>query len=255
VSGVHRAAAEGFQNAADAYERGRPGYPRSAVDHLLAVLALRTSDVVVDVGAGTGKLTRELVRTRAHVVAVEPVSAMRSVLAAAAPAAEIVDGTAEDLPLADSSVDAIAVAQAFHWFDGDAALEEFARVLRPGGALALVWNVRDEAVPWCARLTRLLDARAGDAPRYRDGRWRAAFERATTFEPLALRSFPHVQPLSRAAFLDRIGSISFVAAADPAERETIFAEVDDLLRTDPDLSGIAQIPFPYRTDVLTTRRR
>ena len=129
----------GYARSAAAYERGRPGYPPAAVDFLAARLRLGPGRTVVDLAAGTGKLTRPLLATGAQVVAVEPVAEMRAALPAGARA---VDGTAEAMPLSAGSADAVAVAQAFHWFDGDAALAEIHRVLRPGCSLALVWNRR-----------------------------------------------------------------------------------------------------------------
>jgi SAM-dependent methyltransferase len=133
VTRLPPAASMGFARAAAAYERGRPGYPSAAVDFLAARLRLGPGRRVVDLAAGTGTLARSLPATGAEVIAVEPVAEMRAALPARARA---VDGTAE------ASADAVAVAQAFHWFDGDAALAEIHRVLRPGGALALVWNRR-----------------------------------------------------------------------------------------------------------------
>ena len=139
---IHESASRGFQRGADAYERGRPSYPREALDWLCAQLDLRPGRTVLDVGAGTGKLTRELVATGATVLAVEPVAAMRDVLEQVVPEAQAVDGTAEALPVKDGAVDAITVAQAFHWFDVPRTLAEFHRVLRPAGRFTLIWNRR-----------------------------------------------------------------------------------------------------------------
>ena len=139
---IREQAARGFQRGADAYERGRPGYPPEAVKWLWLELRLEPGRTVVDVAAGTGKLTRELVSSGATVIAVEPVPAMRAVLEGVVPDATALAGTAEALPLDDASVDALVVAQAFHWFDGPAAVSEFHRVLRPGGRLGLIWNRR-----------------------------------------------------------------------------------------------------------------
>ena len=134
---IHPAAAAGFGRSAEAYERGRPGYPDAAVDRLVAALPGRR---VVDLAAGTGKLTRALVARGCDVVAVEPVAEMRALIA---PPARAVEGVAEATGLPDASADAVTVAQAFHWFDGPRALAEIHRVLRPGGVLALIWNRRD----------------------------------------------------------------------------------------------------------------
>ena len=151
------ARARSFGVAADVYERARPLYPDEAIEWILPEGA-RT---VLDLGAGTGKLTRALAARGLEVVAVEPLAEMRTNLAWAAPEARILDGTAEAIPLEDDSVDLITVAQAWHWVDPARATAEAARVLRPGGTLALIWNRRDERVDWVARLGQVMGA--GDA--------------------------------------------------------------------------------------------
>ena len=144
--------AASFGSVADVYDRARPGYPDEAVRWLVGDAPRR----VLDLAAGTGKLTRSLVAAGHDVVAVEPAEEMLAHLRAAVPAAEALVGTAEAIPLPDASVDAVTVAQAFHWFDPPAALREIARVLRPDGALGLVWNTRDEREPWVRRLGELI---------------------------------------------------------------------------------------------------
>src|SRR5690349_9949875 len=157
-------AAVGFERGADDYERARPSYPDAAVDLIVDVCGLGPGVTVCDLAAGTGKLTRLLVPSGAEIVAVEPVAAMRDQLLRAVPGVEVLDGTAETIPLGDGSVDAVTVAQAFHWFDTDRALPELRRVLRPGGHLVLIWNVRDESVDWVSRFTELLVAGSGGRP-------------------------------------------------------------------------------------------
>jgi len=141
-----------FTDVADAYERGRPGYPETAVGWLVGD---EPCDVV-DLGAGTGKLTRVLVALGHRVTAVEPLDEMRAQLQAAVPGVHVVSGSAEEIPLPDGSADVVTCAQSFHWFEHDVALPEIARVLRPGGRLALVWNVRDDRDPWTARLSAII---------------------------------------------------------------------------------------------------
>ncbi len=180
-SELHEAAAQGFPGAAASYEAGRPTYPPQAVARLARELHLGTGRAVLDLAAGTGKLTALLVGTGACVVAVEPVAEMRAVLEAALPGVRALPGTAEAIPLGSGTVDAVTVGQAFHWFRGDEALREIHRVLRPGGGLGLLWNVRDTSVPWVARLSELMEPHRRDAPAYRSGAWREAFERTTLF--------------------------------------------------------------------------
>ena len=136
---VHPSAATGFARSVEAYERARPEYPPEAIAWLAQELDLRPGRTVVDLAAGSGKLTRPLAALGCEVIAIEPVAEMR---AAIGPTARALDGTAEAMPLPDDSADAVTVGQAFHWFDGPRALAEIERVLRPGGALALVWNRR-----------------------------------------------------------------------------------------------------------------
>src|SRR5579884_3065432 len=161
---IHKEARRGFQAGAAAYERGRPGYPAGAIEWLCAALDLRPGRTVLDVGAGTGKLTRELVASGAEVVAVEPVPAMRAVLADVVPSARVLDGTAEALPVADQSADAITVAQAFHWFDVPRTMAEFHRVLRTGGRFALIWNRRRLDQPLQSQIDAITDRYHGDTP-------------------------------------------------------------------------------------------
>jgi SAM-dependent methyltransferase len=216
---IHPAAAGGFGRSAGAYERGRPAYPDPAVDRLVAALPGRQ---VIDLAAGTGKLTRALVARGCEVVAVEPVAAMRALIA---PPARAVDGVAEATGLPGASADAVTVAQAFHWFDGPRALAEIHRVLRPGGVLALIWNRRDVRDELQQRITDLLEPRRGGVPAHRDGTWRAAIEDSTLFGPLREETFANEQVVDAGGLADRVGSISFVAAMTDAERAALLGEV------------------------------
>ncbi len=224
---IHRAAAVGFARSAAAYERGRPGYPDSAVDHLVA--ALPGSDVV-DLAAGTGKLTRALVARGLDVVAVEPVAEMR---AAIAPPARVLDGTAEAIPLPAGSADGVTVAQAFHWFDGPRALAEIHRVLRPGCVLALLWNRRRMQDEIHERLQALLAPHRGSTPAHRDEGWRATLAGSPHFGPLREEAFANAQVLDGDGLADRIGSISFVASLGDDARAALLDEVRALAAEGP----------------------
>jgi SAM-dependent methyltransferase len=253
---IHRAAAVGFEAAVERYERGRPSYPDDAVSFLVRAVGIGPGRDVVELGAGTGKFTELIVVTGARVVAVEPVAGMREALGRSCPSVEILDGTAEQIPLPDGSADAVVVAQAFHWFDGRRALPEIHRVLRREGALGLIWNIRDEASDWSERLTGIFNRLAGEGtPRYRDMRWREAFEATQLFGPFHHQVAYHVHLVTRDEFLDRVLSVSYVASAPEAERERVVAEVADLLDNDPELRGRDWIVMPYRTDVYWCVRR
>ena len=230
VRRIRNANLTGYARSAGAYERGRPGYPPAAVDFLAARLRLCPGRTVVDLAAGTGKLTRLLLATGAEVVAVEPVAQMRAALPAGA---RVVDGTAEDMPLNTGSADAVAVAQAFHWFDGAAALAEIHRVLRPGGAMALVWNRRPLEDPLHAAIERIVGPYRGSAPAHQSESWRAAFADTALFGPLEERTFEHAREHDADGLVDRVGSTSVVAALDAGPRTEVLAAVRALAADGP----------------------
>ncbi len=252
---IHSAAARGYATAADAYVRGRPEYPDDAVRFLVEQLAIKPGTSVLDLGAGTGKFTRALLPTGARLVAVEPVEAMRRTLASSLPNVEALAGTAEAIPLGPGSVDAVVVAQSFHWFDGARALDEIHRVLRPGGRLGLIWNARDESVDWVARLTELIDPHEAGAPRYKSGAWRKPFAIDGRFGPLQAREFRQVQSGPPDMVVDRVASISFIAALTPVVRERVLSDTRALVADHPGTRGRTVIELPYRTDVFICDRR
>ncbi len=249
---IEREAEVGFGRSADAYERGRPGYPDAAVAVLVRELRLGPGTTVVDVGAGTGKLTRRLVPTGAEVVAVEPVTGMRDRLVAAVPQARALDGTAEALPLPDAAAGAVVAGQAFHWFASHAALAEFARVLGPGGRLGLVWNSRADTGA-AGEISALLAEHQGDVPRYRTGGWQRAFDHQPWFGPLGHAAVDHEHTLPLDATVDRFASISFVAAMPDAPRAALLARIRAVLERIADPDGT--VTTPYRTDVWWADRR
>jgi SAM-dependent methyltransferase len=245
MSDVNATARVGFSAGAEVYVAGRPDYPPEIAAWLTGAMALGPDRTAVDLGAGTGKFTPLLLATGAHVIAVEPVPAMRARLAEIAAAVEIRDGVAEALPLPDASADVIVCAQAFHWFATHAALAEMRRVLKIGGRLGLIWNVRDETAPWVAALAALIAPYEGDTPRYSSERWRDVFP-APGFSPLVEATFPHVHvgPPERVV-VDRLLSTSFVAALDAATRADIASAARRVL-SEHGVGG-AQVGFPYQT--------
>jgi SAM-dependent methyltransferase len=245
---IHEAAARGFERGVADYERGRPGYPREAIDFLAETLRLEPGGRVLDLAAGSGKFTRELRGSDVDIVAVEPVAAMRDALAEALPEIEVAEGTAEEIPLADGSVDAVVAAQAFHWFDGERALAEIHRVLKPGGRLALVWNRRDQSSELQERLSELIEPYRGDVPSYGSKAWRAPFEGTALFTPLAERHFAHAHVTDREGLASRIASISFISALPDPQRGRVL----DAVRA---LAGDGEtVALLYRTDVYWCER-
>lgn len=246
---MHREASKGFQAGAAAYERGRPGYQRPAIEWLERELGLGPGRTVVDVGAGTGKLTRELVGRSATVVAVEPVPGMRAVLEEVVPGARVLDGTAEALPLGDQEVDAIVVAQAFHWFDIAAALAEFHRVLRAKGRLAVMWNRRQRDEPLHHAIDEIIEPHRGDTPSHYRGEWRHPLSSSGLFTPVAEVNLPFEQVLDTDGLVDRIASISFVAALPAPERNAVLGRIRDLAARTPQ-----PIKLEYHTEVYVHKR-
>jgi SAM-dependent methyltransferase len=255
---IHRAAADGFSaaGAADAYERGRPPYPSAVIDRIADICSLRPGRVVVDLAAGTGRLTRLLLSSGARVIPVEPVAAMRAALP------DAVEGTAESMPLPDASADAVTVGQAFHWFDGPAALREIARVLRPDGVLVLVWNAQNGLAPWIDRVLAVTHAaNVGAAPQYATSAWRAAFDGSGEsggsgeFGPLVDEHVVTDWEVDAATVLDRFASVSYVAALPDAARADVLAAIRDVLDTDPATRGRERFAMPTRTDLYWCTKR
>jgi ubiquinone/menaquinone biosynthesis C-methylase UbiE len=237
-----RGRASSFGPVADAYERARPGYPKEAVRWLAGS---KPRDVV-DLGAGTGKLTRSLVALGHRVTAVEPLEEMLAHLRRAAPGATAAVGRAEEIPLADGSVDVVVCAQAFHWFDHGAALPEIARVLRPGGRLALVWNSRDDREPWVARLSELIGSESVTEESA------TVLRRSVHFDEPESARFAHVQRLDRGMLQELVLSRSYCAVRTPEERAPVLGAVDALFDEHGDGGTIE---LPYLTECFRARLR
>jgi SAM-dependent methyltransferase len=246
---VHSAAKEGYGRAAVLYARARPSYPGAAVDWLIA--GLQAPSRVVEVGAGTGKLTAQLVERGVRVAAVEPVAAMRDRLAALGPLVAPLDTTAECLPFEKGSVDALVASQSLHWTDVPVALAEFDRVLRMDGGVGLIWNYRDVDVPWQRDLDVLLAELRGDAPHSRDGRWEHGVE-VSAFEVAASGTWRWSVTMDEAGVLARVRSVSYVAALPEDEQRLVDDRVLELLAHHGQRGGA--IEFPYVTEAYALRR-
>jgi SAM-dependent methyltransferase len=246
---IHDEAARGFQAGAVAYERGRPGYPGEAIEWLRSELDLRPGRTVVDVGAGTGKLTRELVPSGAEVVAVEPVAGMRSVLEQAVPGVRALEGTAEALPLGDESVDAITVAQAFHWFDVPRTLTEFHRVLRPVGRFALIWNRRRLDQPLHREISRVIEPYRRDTPSHHRGEWREPLASSGLFAQVGELELPSDQEVDVDGVVDRVCSTSFIAALDEPVHSGVLGRIRELAESWPE-----PLRLGYTTEVYVYER-
>jgi ubiquinone/menaquinone biosynthesis C-methylase UbiE len=227
------------------YDRGRPGYPAEAVQFALDPVRGRPDLRALDVGAGTGKLTSALCAAGIPTVAVEPAPGMLKVLKHTVSRAQVLAGSAEELPLPDASVDLVTVGQALHWFDLDRALPEMARVLRPGGRLALFYNSRDDSVAWVKALADLVGDHADHAGAHREDRP----EVLGPFEPEELRRFVHQQELDADGLVDLIGSRSYVITMEPDARTALLQRVRDLARSHPALVGRQHFYLPYVTSV------
>lgn len=241
MSDLHPAT-RGFAAAAEAYERGRPDYPAAAVAAIVDRLGLRPGRTVLDLAAGTGKLTRLLVPSGANVLAVEPVREMREELERRVRGVAVLGGSAERIPLTDGYLDAVSVGQAFHWFRADEALREIHRVLRPRGGLALIWNARDERNELQAALSEIIDPLEAGTPR-RSGRdWKTVLADSGLFERTERLLFEHVQETGEQGVVERVTSISFIAAA-PAE---VRADVEQRVR-----ALVADMAPPIRLPYMT----
>jgi SAM-dependent methyltransferase len=249
-----------FGGAAAAYAEHRPDYAEAAVRWALEPVWDRRPVRVVDIGAGTGKLTATLVGLGAEVTAVEPDPQMLAELRRAMPEVRSVPGSAEKMPLPDASVDAVLAGQAMHWFDLDRAMPEIARVLRPGGVLAGLWNVDDDRVGWVADLAAMSKRQASiTLLRWREGAGRSRQERlletgSRLFHAAEEGEFGHGQARTADSLLATIATHSHLLVMDEAERAGLLARVRDFLRSQPETSN-GEFTVPMVTVVLRALRR
>ncbi|TDC30807.1 class I SAM-dependent methyltransferase [Micromonospora sp. 15K316] len=238
-----------FGAAAAEYDRFRPHYPEAALRWALGDPAGSPARVV-DLGAGTGILTRGVLALGHEVVPVEPDPGMRAQLDAATPGTTALAGSAEAVPLPDGTADAVLVGQAYHWFDRERAHDEIARLLRPGGTFAPIWNTRDERVGWVAELGRIahLGDNAGNVvEKYADF--------GPEFQPIEVGEFDHTTTLTPDDVLALIRTRSYWLTGSDEDRQRVERGLRELLTTHPDLAGRETVELPYRTVVLRARRR
>ncbi|MGK5442852.1 class I SAM-dependent methyltransferase [Micromonospora sp. URMC 105] len=237
-----------FGAAAADYDRFRPRYPQAAVEWALEGLGAPAR--VVDLGAGTGILSRAILDLGHEVRPVEPDAGMRAQLAAATPGTTAVAGSAESVPLPDGAADAVLVGQAYHWFDRERAHAEIARVLRPGGTFAPIWNVRDERADWVAELGRI--AHLGDTGDDLTGRVR---DFGPAFGAVELGEFTHRATLTPDEVIGMIRTRSYHLTSAPRQQRRVEGELRELLAGHPGLAGRETVELPYRTLVFRARRR
>jgi SAM-dependent methyltransferase len=248
-----------FGAAAAAYAEHRPDYAEAAVGWALAPVRSRQPLRVVDLGAGTGKLTAVLARTGVDVTAVEPDRAMLSQLRHELPSVRARPGRAEEIPLPDGSADAVLAGQAMHWFDLDRALPEIGRVLTPGGVLAGLWNVDDDRIGWVAGLAAVSKSKnSATLTRWRAGVARSRQESLITagrglFHAAETAEFEHGQLRTADSLLATIATHSNLLVMEEAERASLLAEIHECLRVHPETSSGAFV-LPMVTAVLRVRR-
>ncbi|QDZ15251.1 class I SAM-dependent methyltransferase [Humibacter ginsenosidimutans] len=248
------------------YDRYRPGFPAEAADLAVAEVTGGSSDRVddvLDLGAGTGKFTELLVTRAGHVRAVDPSEQMLAELRRKLPGVDAGIGTAEHLPLSDSSVDLVVVAQAFHWFDREPACREIARVLRDGGVLAVVWNVSGLECAWdraCGAVAHLLDENpdadadeAGFGRHLEDGADDMEAPEAPGFVLVRSERLSWTEPISREHYLRRWMTVSTMLAATDDQREEALARMADILDADPETAGLDVLSLANVTEVFLLR--
>ncbi len=251
--------ARAWSGDAELYERGRPGFPHEAVTIAMNGLGLRPGARVLDLAAGTGKLTRALVAAHLSVVAVEPLESMRAVFTRVCPSVTVLDGTAERIPLSGGSMDTVFVGQAVHWFVVPVACREIGRVLRSGGGVALLrndWLEGERAPPWLAELRAVLGSHApGEEPARSPygGRWKQALSDSSVFEELESASVEHEETVTVDGVMAMIASWSFLGTSG-VERARLTRDSERVLRAHAGPGAEPTIAVPYRAQMWWARR-
>ncbi|MGB5760299.1 MAG: class I SAM-dependent methyltransferase [Acidimicrobiales bacterium] len=238
---IHRAATSGFSTDARRYDSARPAYHPELVQRFVDDFG---AGRVLEIAAGTGIFTGQLATHGIDIVAIEPVEAMRAALTNNVPSVEVRTGTAEHLPIENASVDVVAVAQAFHWFDHLPALDEIHRVLQPGGHLVTIWNVKDGDAAWYRRYMEIVDRHTDDTPRHADMRWRRAIDDDQRFVLVKDCKVDNSQLTDQDGIIERALSTSFIAALPPEQQTAVASEIKSILG-DVDMP----VSFPYQGEL------
>ncbi|MGY4101887.1 class I SAM-dependent methyltransferase [Nocardia sp. R16R-3T] len=241
--------ANSFGTDAAAYNEHRPDYPAAAIRWALQPVHDVPEPEVLDLGAGTGKLTGNLLTADARVTAVEPDEAMRAEFRRQHPEVPALSGTAEAIPLSNNSVHAVLVGQAFHWFDQQRAFPEIARVLRPGGVFAAFWNIHDIAIAWVAELDRL----SGCALTYQR-RTQHTIPTQPLFHPFERTEFPHTHRRTAESLTATLATHSHTLVASPEQRAETLTRLADYLHNRPE-TRTGEFDLPLRTLAIRSRRR
>lgn len=242
--------ATNYQNMSNLYESGRPGYTSDSVFALCDHLKISPSSQIVELGAGTGKFTRVLLEKYPNVIAIEPVPAMLEQLKAILPNTRAILGTGEVIPLPAHSCDFILIANAFHWFATEKALQEFVRVLKPNGGLGLIWNLDGVFTSnWGKTIDSWLDEIEGDTPQYKTGQWRHVLENSSLFSALCEETFSSSRTTNRDEVIQRVMSISFVAALEESKRRSLQSKIEHQLATHAETRDQKELKVSFDTKI------
>jgi ubiquinone/menaquinone biosynthesis C-methylase UbiE len=247
---VNAISAQGFEKAATVYEEARPSYPNEVIDLIKSLCD--KPNIIIDLGAGTGKLTRLLGPLDAReIIAIEPTSSMRENLQKIPIITKIIDGTAEHIPFENNTIDMIICGQSFHWFANHRALAEINRVLKPNGLLILVWNFQDNSErEWAKKISDYIDSFGPvGAMRFKSMEWKKAFDNQTFFSALQHKQFKNNHRATRDLLLKRILSTSFIAALPSEQQTKLIDEIQKMMENEEEVRNLQEFDVPLLTDV------